>query len=144
MPFLTGVKTFIEPCAGDGRLVRHLEINGLQCISAFDTEPDSLFIRYGDALTEPLCGTIITNPPWYRPVLHAMINRFVCDADQAWLLFDADWIHTVQSRPYKPYCSDVVPIGRVRWIEGSTMSGKDNVAWYRFSRDAERTIIHAR
>jgi hypothetical protein len=146
LPYLTDVTTFIESCAGDGRLVRHLERHGLRCVGAFDTEPDSLFVRYGDALREPLnvCDAVITNPPWDRKLLHPMIDRFVRDSRQAWLLFDADWCHTRQSVPYMQWCSDIVPVGRVKWIEGTNMAGKDNVAWHRFARDTERTVFHAR
>jgi hypothetical protein len=49
-----------------------------------------------------------------------------------WLLFDADWAHTKQSAPYLPQCSHIVSIGRLKWIEGSKFTGKDNCAWYRF------------
>ena len=31
-----------------------------------------------------------------------------------------------------PHCSDIVTIGRVKWIEGSKHTGKDNHAWYKF------------
>ena len=31
-----------------------------------------------------------------------------------------------------PHCSDIVAIGRVKWIEGSKYTGKDNYAWYKF------------
>ena len=31
-----------------------------------------------------------------------------------------------------PACTDIVAVGRLRWIEGTTMSGKQNFAWYRF------------
>lgn len=146
IPHLTGVTTFIEPCAGDGRLVRHLERHGLRCVGSWDIEPDCLTVRMGDALRDPLpqCEAVITNPPWTRQLMHAMIDRFVRETEQAWLLFDADWAHTRQSVPYMQWCSDIVPIGRVKWIEGSKMTGKDNVCWYRFSRDTERTIFHAR
>lgn len=136
VPYLTPGQTFIEPCAGDGRLVRHIEAHGLRCVGAFDIEPDSLFVRYGDALTDPLpdCDVIVTNPPWDRKLLHPMIDRFMRHAP-TWLLYDSDWAHTSQ-RGEVPrllrHCSHMVSVGRVRWIEGSTMSGKDNCQWYRF------------
>ena len=31
-----------------------------------------------------------------------------------------------------PSCSNIVSVGRLRWIEGTTMSGMQNFAWYRF------------
>ena len=30
------------------------------------------------------------------------------------------------------YCSKIVSVGRVKWIEGSKGVGKDNCAWYLF------------
>jgi hypothetical protein len=32
IPYLRSVKTFAEPCAGNGDLVRHLESFGLACV----------------------------------------------------------------------------------------------------------------
>jgi hypothetical protein len=55
-----------------------------------------------------------------------------------WLLFDADWIHTVQSSELvRTRLRKIVSIGRVKWIEDSAGSGKDNAAWYLF--DAIKT-----
>jgi hypothetical protein len=43
-----------------------------------------------------------------------------------------------------PHCSDIVPIGRVKWIEGSKHADKDNYAWYRFdTRHKSGPIFHA-
>ena len=36
IPHLRGVRTFAEPCCGDGALVRHLESFGLRCVYAGD------------------------------------------------------------------------------------------------------------
>jgi hypothetical protein len=52
LPFLRGVRTFAEPCCGDGALVRHLESNGLRCAYAGDvtTGQDALALdQYGGA-----------------------------------------------------------------------------------------------
>jgi hypothetical protein len=83
---------------------------------------------------EHLAGAecIITNPPWSRNILHGMIDRFASLAP-TWLLFDADWAFTKQSEPYMDRCQMIVAVGRVKWIEGSKNTGKDNCAWYNFS-----------
>ena len=64
IPHLRGIRSFAEPCAGDGALVRHLESVGLRCVYAGD-------IRNGqDALAFDNYGAtdaIITNPPYTRP-----------------------------------------------------------------------------
>ena len=47
--------------------------------------------------------------------------------------------------PYLEQCSDIVAIGSRCWIEGTTMTGKDNAAWYRFdARHYNGTKFHGR
>lgn len=128
LPHLVGVRTFAEPCAGNGYLVRHLERAGLVCTY------DGDILRGNDALAQPRFGhvdAIITNPPWTREILHPMIQHFGKIAP-TWLLIDADWAHTKQARPFLDQCSHIVAVGRLRWIEDSPHTGKDNAAWYRF------------
>ncbi len=128
IPYLRGIRSFAEPCAGDGALVRHLEANGLRCVYAGD-------IRNGrDALALDDYGAvdaIITNPPYTRELMHKLIEHFQRIVP-TWLLLDSDWASTRQAAPFMPCCSDIVAIGRVKWIEGSKHTGKDNHAWYRF------------
>lgn len=133
LPYLTPGARFIEPCAGDGRLVRWMEQAGLVCVDSFDIEPDDFFMRQADALTEPLVPTdlIVTNPSWDRPIMHAKIHRFRQHAP-TWLLMDAGWSHTMQSSPFGPFCSHVVSVGRCKWIDGSKHGGIEDAAWYRF------------
>lgn len=128
--------TFCEPCAGDGALIRHLESEGHKCVSRFDVNPVTDDIRVHDAsfmARDDINGAslIITNPPWDRPVMHQIIERAASLAP-TWLLFDADWMHTRQARPHLEICRKIVSVGRVQWIEGSGMSGKDNCCWYLF------------
>lgn len=133
-PHLHPQTRFVEPCAGDGRLIRHLYGAGHKCVGAFDIEPRASFIIKKDAF-EPLIlpenTLIITNPPWTRDILHPLIDIFRNQAP-TWLLIDAPWKYTVQSTPFMKFCSMVVAVGRVKWIEGSKYSGKDDCAWYRF------------
>lgn len=133
VPFLGNVLTFAEPCAGSGHLVRWLEAAGLVCVwssDIADTDPpiDALSLFPSDL---EAADAIITNPPWTREILHRMIKHFQAIAP-TWLLFDADWAHTKQSAPYIDQCSHIVAVGRLRWIEGTKMKGKDNCAWHRF------------
>jgi hypothetical protein len=141
IPHLRGVRTFAEPCAGDGDLVRHLESFGLRCVWQGDirTGQDALaFDHYGGA------NANITNPPHARKLMHRIIPHFQRIAP-TWLLLDSDWAQTKQAAPFLPACSDIVAIGRVKWIPGSKHTGKDNFAWYRF--DANHTagpVFHCR
>lgn len=130
IPHLRGVKTFAEPCAGEGYLVGQLQAAGLVCAYEGD-------ITTGlDALAHPfdadaVFDAIITNPPWRRDIMHEMILRFQAIAP-TWLLFDADWAHTKQAGPFLDQCSHIVSVGRLKWIPGTKMTGKENTAWHRF------------
>ena len=53
-----------------------------------------------------------------------------------WLLFDADWPHTKQSKNYISMCSKIVSVGRVKWF--GNMTGKDNCAWYLFDEENDK------
>lgn len=141
VPHLPATFTFCEPCAGDGRLIQHVEqLTDSACVSAFDLEPLGDDIDELDALElteQDLEGAqlIITNPPWDRKILHPMIEHF-SNLRPTWLLFDADWIHTIQSAALvRARLCKIVSVGRVKWIEDSAGSGKDNAAWYLFDKN---------
>lgn len=138
-PHLETGTRFAEPCVGEGDLVDSLEMSGHQCSVGLDIQQGYDALMWGGN-GDP----IITNPPWSRPILHKMIEHFVNISPYCWLLFDADWPHTKQSAPYMKWCSDIVSVGRLIWIPGTTTSGKDNCAWYRFSKDAKFTKFHGR
>jgi hypothetical protein len=135
-----GVRTFAEPCCGNGDLVRHLEGYGLICAYRGDiaTGQDALASdHYGDI------DAIITNPPHSREVMHPMIAHFQRSAPMVWLLIDLDWVATLEAVPFLPRCSDVMIIGRVKWFPDSDYGSKDNFAWFRFAADHRGvTAIH--
>jgi hypothetical protein len=140
IPYQRNVRTFAEPCCGDGALVSHLESFGLRCVYAGDicNGQDALAVAfYGGA------DATITNPPHTRRVMHRLIAHFSRIAP-AWLLVDSDWAHTQQAAPLLPACSDIVAIGRVKWISGSEHNGKENYAWYRFfdARHTSGPVFH--
>lgn len=136
LPFLVG-KEFIEPCAGDGRLIHHLEKHGFKCVYACDIEPDGdTRIQKQDVLffgvPLPPCDFIITNPPWEREALHQMIEKFRNHAP-TWLLFQSDWHDTKQCKTFMRFCSAIVPVGRISWMENG-VSGMENCSWYLFDK----------
>jgi hypothetical protein len=144
IPYLRGIRTFAEPCAGAGDLVRHLEGFGLRCVYAGDIScgQDALELDYYGAYGA--ADTIITNPPYTRDLMHRLIVHFQRIAP-TWLLIDYDWSVTKQAAPFMATCSDIVAIGRVKWIEGSKHTGKDNHAWYRFdARHMSGPVFHGR
>lgn len=128
---------YVEPCAGDGRLINHIhELTQGQgeCLYASDIEPQHPDVMQMDALTLDLGGYAvvdfcITNPPWNREFLHPFIEHWL-NVCPTWLLFDADWMHTKQSAMYMTYCRRIVSVGRVKWFGNQT--GKDNCCWYLF------------
>lgn len=139
LPHLKGYTTYIEPCAGDGTLIKHIP---LECVLATDINPrnegriaailkkDVLNYTQQD-LRDAEC--FITNPPWDRDILHPLIHQ-LSKFLPTWLLFDADWMHTRQSSELIKRCRRIVSVGRVKWIPGSKMTGKDNCCWYLFDR----------
>lgn len=148
LPHLQGISTFAEPCAGDGKLMDHLSVSGFTCSYACDIEPQRDGVEKLSCfdVSQPLADAdcIITNPPWDRKLLHPMIDHFRTLNDITWLLFDADWVHTKQSRDLIQYCSKIVSVGRVKWIEGSKTTGKDNCAWYQFGKHKTDAIFVGR
>src|SRR3954454_17299768 len=89
IPYLrsAGIKTFAEPCAGEGDLVRHLGSFGLACLYQGDIRSgqDALGLdHYGGA------DAIITNPPYTRELMHRLIVHFQGIAP-TWLLLELDW-----------------------------------------------------
>lgn len=137
LPHLPPECCFFEPCAGAGGLIEALENEGHQCGAACDIEPrgpgiprvNALSVYYQPSVLD--YDLIITNPPWTRSILHPMIEHFSA-MRPTWLLFDADWMHTKQAAPYLPLCRKIVSVGRVKWVEDSPHTGKDNAAWYLF------------
>lgn len=164
VPFLPKDKfTFMEPCAGDGRLVTHLHnlTNG-HCSFLSDIDPVGVAKlandKYGGAhrtniiklnalditkldLFSSGADMVITNPPWERQkkhdyILHRLIEHYG-SMIQTWFLFDGDWAHTAQAAPYlEQYCTRIVSVGRVKWIPDSKHTGKDNACWYEFQPNA--------
>jgi hypothetical protein len=136
---LHAVRTFAEPCCGDGALVNHLEGFGLRCVYAGDiASGDDALARdsYGEA------DCVISNPPYARSLMHALISHFQRIAP-TWLLLEMDWAATRQAVPHLVCCSDIVVIGRLRWIAGTTMTGKENFGWFRFdARHSGGPIFH--
>jgi hypothetical protein len=145
IPHLRGIRTFAEPCCGDGALVRHLESFGLHCVYAgdiHDTGQDALDLTPDDIGGAP----IITNPPFSRksqPLLRRLIRHFQCITQEVRLLLPADFASNQWFVPFLPQCTDIVAIGRVKWIEGTEGAGFENSAWYRFdARHSAGPIFH--
>ena len=139
IPHLRGVRTFAEPCAGDSALIHHLESFRLRCVYQGDisTGQDALAL---DSYRE--ADAIITNPPYARPLMHALIAHFQKIAP-TWLLLEMDWAATRQAVPFLRSCCDIVVVGRLRLFEGTKSCGKENFGWFRFdARHASGPVFH--
>ena len=141
LPWLGPKTHFLEPCAGDGRLIGYLQEHGHICEGAWDIEPQDECIRKLDA-RHLITGlpydryVFISNPPWTREILHALIRHLLIQ-HPVWFLFDADWAHTKQAHELLKFCKLVVSAGRIKWLEGQDTdkghSPMDNCAWYFFT-----------
>jgi hypothetical protein len=138
LPFLANVYTFAEPCCGGGFLIQHLERHRLRCVlrsdivqSANETQllRDARQLCTGDFSNKP--DAIITNPPWTRDVLLEIIGNLKWLAP-TWLLLSGDWLFNKSSAEYLPDATDIVAIGRVKWMPDSEYTGKENACWVRF------------
>jgi hypothetical protein len=136
LPHVKEGRTFIEPCAGAGQLTKHLAEAGLIPLRSYGISQgyDARVIEYPhDA------EFFITNPPWTRQLLHPIIVNLKRQKP-TWLLFDADWAHMIQAAPYLSFCRKIVSVGRVKWIENSSSTGRDNAAWYLFENEPGATL----
>lgn len=130
---------FTEPFCGDGALIANIanHLWKAKVISYSDINPKisgAETCDYKDAkyFDNSYC---ISNPPWNRKILHEAID-FYHDLWEkrnvtTWLLFDANWLWTKQAKPFYNKIEYVIPIGRVKWIEDSKMSSKDDCAWFK-------------
>jgi hypothetical protein len=139
IPFLHPDAVIDEPCAGDGALVKHLQRSGFTTKFASDIEPRHQRVQRLCAFERQRCfgNVFVTNPPWDRKVLHPLILH-LSDIAPTWLLFDSDWCHTKQSKPYMERCEKIISIGRVKWIPDSKMTGKDNCCWFFFNKPSSK------
>ena len=125
--------------AGDGDLVRHLELFGLRCVYAGDigTGQDALALDSITAAPTRSSRIRLLRDP--RTLMHTSDRALPAHRADAGCCWTTDWPSTQQAAPFLAHCSDIVAIGRVKWIEGSKHTGKDNYAWYRFdSRHTSR------
>ena len=146
-PHIRHLTRFIEPCAGKGDLVSQLQAIGLECIDQFDIAPRAEGIRQQDALEwqGPLFNrpAIITNPPFYWPLVGDLIRHWVLQADSVWVLLPANFAHRATRADLMRSCRAIVSIGQLRWEPGSKHKSVDLFAWFDFSRfSIGGTIFH--
>lgn len=144
-PFLwrpAGPTRYVEPCAGDGSLIRLLASVAAPCeaVEAYDIDPQGPGIVKRDCLTltdrlsQRGRHCFITNPPFKWSLLQPILEHLPTLGD-TWLLLPADVMHNKRVAPYILNCSDIVSVGRLYWFkneEGKYVRGVDNYAWFKF------------
>lgn len=130
-------KTYCEPCAGGNHLVRALKPVA-QCVARYDIEPQKAGITqldFRDISESHLKGAdlIITNPPWKEGLLREMILHFTA-LRPTWLLLSSALVNNERfCEQSMPWLSDLVPVGRVSWLQNGK-AGFDDASWYKFDR----------
>ncbi len=133
LPHLPPYTSFIEPCVGEGKLIRTLTDAGFRLVAFSDLPHDARYTKYRDDGTH-----FITNPPWTRDVLHPIIDN-LRKQKPTWLLLDADWAYTCQAAPYLPL------IGETRWTIRPRSGGRGkSLADLGGPRDRWEPRIHRR
>jgi len=150
LPHLPKGLSFCEPCAGNGELVNMLEEHlEASCFLPLDIEPQVDWVVKGDAgvLNEEqllFCEWIITNPPFTWSVLAPLMKLWISLRPTA-LLLPADFMHNKRFAPFLNDCTDIISIGRVKWIEESKATGVENYCWYIFNKNnKEATKFYGR
>lgn len=146
IPHLDCCSMFFEPCAGNGALIKHIEElteGNIFCVDACDIDPqpsdwvfeieqrNALSLKFEDVADSDY---IITNPPFLWSMLQPLLDHLPT-LRPTWLLLPFAYACNKRMAPYMKVCKKVVPIGRVKWIEGSTSSGTDDFAWFLFDLD---------
>ena len=152
LPFLRRdqIEVYVEPCAGDGKLVEHLARHDYECCLASDIDDgiDARMLRQED-LDEDVVDAVITNPPYEQPLMFEILEHLLeITSIPIWLLLEAPLMHTQQAAHWLTfYCTDIVSVGRLKLIDGTKDSSSYDFCWYRF-QDAGRsnslTQFHAR
>lgn len=137
----TGVRTFAEPCCGEGDLVEHLEGHGFQCVGSGD-------IRMGEELDARAwkhkdfnnADVSITNPPWDEPLM-SQIMEHQSFYMPSWFLIYSDWLFTQQSSTLMhDRCTDIIPLGKVKWFAGTKSTGFENCCWVRMTANKTKDV----
>jgi hypothetical protein len=125
---------FGEPCLGSGNVAQVLKQGGFICGYTGDIQTGQDVLQWTN---QEKVDFAATNPPWDRRriLTNQIIDHLLSLGIPSWLLLPGDWIFNQSSAPWLPFVSDVLSVGRVRWITGTHQSGFENAAWMRFTRE---------
>lgn len=125
-------KAFAEPCYGDGSLAGSMTARGFSCVASGDINDDPpLDARHWSRDHYGPAKFVVTNPPWEHQMMVAIMAQ-QSGWLPSWFLIYSDWLFTHQSfLAMRERCTDIVPVGRLKWIKGSKSVGFDNCCWVR-------------
>ena len=90
---------------------------------------------------------IISNPPWLNTSASGhQLDRFInklCVAEVPVIMLlngnilnnKSFWHTKVPGRALGDLCYQILPVGRMKWIEGSAHSGKEDCSWFFFHKN---------
>jgi len=106
---------YVEPCAGDGRLVEALKPH--VCVRAYDLHPRASWIEKADALGKRPIRPVITNPPYREDYLNPLMYHWlILSKQRAILLLPLDMIANLWFQDYSVRVFKILPVGRVSWM----------------------------
>ena len=128
----------VEPCAGDGALVRNLPLLNWTVVA--DIEPGASNILVRDALSWQPDRHVVTNPPYTTAVARELMFHWMQGDRGMTLLIPTDWMANKWFAPFASHVSRIRPVGRVSWI-GNGKGGFENYAWVQFSKALEGLLL---
>ena len=128
-PFLEPSTRFVEPCAGGGHLIRHLEALGHVCTLAIDLDPKHPSVSKGDALdlTRDQLGDAVmfaTNLPFSDWKVFERLLWHLISIAPTWTLQPHAYLCNEQCGPLLNHAVEIVPTARLRLFEGTSMNWK--------------------
>ena len=90
---------------------------------------------------------VITNPPWLNTPnsgyqLTRFVNKLCFGGFPVILLLNGNilnnkgfWQNRVHGKSMGDLCYQVLPVGRMKWIEGSEHTGKEDCSWFFFNEN---------
>lgn len=142
-PYVTQGSYCAEPFAGAGDLLDNVHYVHWDIVSDIEPQPGKYDIDTKDAFsyTEKdmeKVELLISNPPWTKAIFHKILDHFVPMID-CWFLMSANWKQNKGSAEYVDrWLTDIVPVGRMQWIENSEHSALDDCEWLKFSANKSR------
>lgn len=144
---------FVEPCAGAGHLIRHLERHGHICATASDIDPEEnearpgLPIYDGDVrqltmLPHPV-ECFITNPPWDRSrKLFWEIVDHCMRLMPTWILHSHSTLAAASAAPYLRHAVMTTPTPRLQWEPGTEGTSSQPTCWTLFDCRHEGPMVY--